>query len=408
MWSARTWQEAEAILAGVTGELVEPEGTREQIVERASAAARELVGLGASAAIVSIGSHGAVMSDGSETVFCAAPQVTVVNPIGGGDSLLGGLAHALEAGGAWPQAAAFAVATASASCEQLLAGGVDPARVRELAAQVVPRATDNRRRARREDLEMKSKPNIRDVARLAGVSTKTVSRVTNDEGTVAAQTRQRVLAAIAELGYSANPMARSLRTGSDEAIALVVTTIADPFIASVVDAVERAAREQGLFLLVACSGDDPANERTVIAGMLNRSVSGLLIVPQNLGLRPGRPATGSGGAPVVFLDRPPRGMHGDIVMIDNAAIAEAATRHLIGYGHERIAFVGVGSKDYTVSARLSGTATRWSRTGSSTTRASCAPTQSTSAWTTSCSSTCSSARTRRPRCWAPTPSPRSG
>ncbi len=201
---------------------------------------------------------------------------------------------------------------------------------------------------------MKSKPNIRDVARIAGVSTKTVSRVTNDEGTVAAQTRQRVLAAIAELGYSANPMARSLRTGSDEAIALVVTTIADPFFASVVDAVERAAREQGLFLLVACSGDDPANERTVIAGMLNRSVSGLLIVPQNLDYGQADLPLGPGGAPVVFLDRPPRGMHGDTVMIDNAAVAEAATRHLIGYGHERIAFVGVGSEDYTVSARLSG------------------------------------------------------
>jgi DNA-binding LacI/PurR family transcriptional regulator len=67
------------------------------------------------------------------------------------------------------------------------------------------------------------KPNIRDLARAAGVSTKTVSRVTNGEANVAAGTARRVQQAIEELGYAANPLARSRRTGRDEAIALVVT-----------------------------------------------------------------------------------------------------------------------------------------------------------------------------------------
>jgi sugar/nucleoside kinase (ribokinase family) len=65
-------------------------------------------------------------------VFLPAPRVGVVNPIGAGDSLVGGLVHALEEGCDWRSAAGFALATASASCEQELAGGVDPARAREL------------------------------------------------------------------------------------------------------------------------------------------------------------------------------------------------------------------------------------------------------------------------------------
>ncbi len=125
--------EAESLLHGPSVEGVEPDG--DDVALRAADAARGLVARGAARAIVSAGSHGAAFSDASRTVFCPAPKVTVVSPIGAGDALVGGLVHALEEGQDWPGAVGYAIAVASASCEQELAGGLDVARVAALAAQ---------------------------------------------------------------------------------------------------------------------------------------------------------------------------------------------------------------------------------------------------------------------------------
>lgn len=128
--------EAEAVLLGRTGEVVEHTGP--DVVERAADCVVGLVERGAKAAIVSAGSHGAAFNVGERVAWCAAPRVHVVNPIGAGDSMVGGLIHALERGDVWPEAVRFAVATASASCEHPVAGGIEPARVDELLAQLAP------------------------------------------------------------------------------------------------------------------------------------------------------------------------------------------------------------------------------------------------------------------------------
>jgi fructose-1-phosphate kinase PfkB-like protein len=75
-------------------------------------------------------------SDATGTAFCPAPEVSVVSPIGAGDAMVGGLVLALEQGRPWPAAVSYAVAVASASCEQELAGGVAVGRATELAAQL--------------------------------------------------------------------------------------------------------------------------------------------------------------------------------------------------------------------------------------------------------------------------------
>jgi 1-phosphofructokinase family hexose kinase len=129
--------EAETLVFGPAVEGVEPEGG--EVVERALEAARGLVARGARHAIVSAGSHGAALSDGTNTLFYPAPEVSLVNPIGAGDSLVGGLVHALEAGQSFRDAVHFGLAVASASCEQRVAGAVDPTRARELAATVQTR-----------------------------------------------------------------------------------------------------------------------------------------------------------------------------------------------------------------------------------------------------------------------------
>lgn len=123
--------EAESLISGRLVEGVEPAGA--DVPERAERAAEDLLDRGARHAIVSAGSRGAAAAGAeSGSMFLPAPQVHVVNPIGAGDSLVGGLVHALEQGRDWRSAAGFALATASASCEQELAGGLDPIRAREL------------------------------------------------------------------------------------------------------------------------------------------------------------------------------------------------------------------------------------------------------------------------------------
>ena len=129
--------EAETLVFGPAIEGVEPEG--DEVVQRAIEAAQSLVARGAGHAIVSAGSHGAAFSDGTEAAFCPAPEVSAVSPIGAGDSLVGGLVHALEEGQRFRDAVAFALAVASASCEQPVAGAVDVSRARKLAASVVSR-----------------------------------------------------------------------------------------------------------------------------------------------------------------------------------------------------------------------------------------------------------------------------
>jgi 1-phosphofructokinase len=126
--------EAETLVFGPGIEGVEPAG--DDVVQRAAEAARGLVARGARHAIVSAGSHGAAFSDGRETAFCPAPEVSVVSPIGAGDSLVGGLVHALEEGQSFGDSVRFALAVASASCEQPVAGAVDVSRARELAARL--------------------------------------------------------------------------------------------------------------------------------------------------------------------------------------------------------------------------------------------------------------------------------
>jgi LacI family transcriptional regulator len=201
---------------------------------------------------------------------------------------------------------------------------------------------------------MNSKPTIRDVARAAGVSTKTVSRVTNGDDYVATETAERVLLAIEELGYRANPLARSLRMGRDEAVAIVVESIGDGFFSFMVDAVEKVARDAGLFLIVASAGRTADEERAVVNGLLSRSIRGLMIVPSHLEYGDEHFPIGVGGVPVVFVDRPPHGLAADSVTIDNEAAARHAAEHLIAHGHRRIACVGTDLDQTPVNLRLAG------------------------------------------------------
>ncbi|WP_345578647.1 LacI family DNA-binding transcriptional regulator [Nonomuraea rosea] len=185
------------------------------------------------------------------------------------------------------------------------------------------------------------RPTMADVAREVGVTAKTVSRVLNDEGPVAVDTRERVMAAVTRLGYQPNLMARNMRVGArDAAIGLVIPEMGNPFFGTVAGGIESAIRTRGLTLIVGSSSETAGLEQSLIATFLARRVSALMVVPSAASdhrhLRSERVA----GLPIVFLDRPAVGMTADSVVSANREGAKTGVAHLIAHGHRRIGFVG--------------------------------------------------------------------
>ncbi|MGI8712882.1 MAG: LacI family DNA-binding transcriptional regulator [Solirubrobacteraceae bacterium] len=192
-----------------------------------------------------------------------------------------------------------------------------------------------------------------DVARIAGVSLKTVSRVINDESGVSDATVAKVLAAAAALRYERNDLAASLRQGDrSNTLGLVIEDVGNPFYSVIAQAVEQGARERHCLLITASAREDPARERELVTALLRRRVDALLIVPAG----PDHRYLEDAGfvSRTVFLDRPPARTRADTVLIDNAPGARRAVEHLIAHGHERIAFVGDDRRLYTARERLAG------------------------------------------------------
>jgi len=185
------------------------------------------------------------------------------------------------------------------------------------------------------------RPTLKDVARQAGVSIKTVSRALNDEPRISTDTRTKVLAVVQELGFRPNVLARHVRAGGrDSAVGLVIPDLANPFFGSVAAGVESVIRPHGLTLFVGSSDEDPSRERAAIMTFLDRQPVALLVVPTATGdheyLRPERKR----GLPIVFVDRPPVRLTADCVLTDNFDATRHAVSHLIQQGHRRVAFVG--------------------------------------------------------------------
>jgi LacI family transcriptional regulator len=193
-----------------------------------------------------------------------------------------------------------------------------------------------------------------DVARVSGVSLKTVSRVVNDEPGVGPETAARVRKAIASLGYRPNDIARSLRRRQHaRTVGLVIEDLRNPFYSTIARAVEELARERRHMVIVGNSDEDPGAERAIVGTLLDRRVSGLLVVPA------GRDHSYledevTLGVPVVFMDRPPGNLEADSILIDNVGGARAATEHLLAGGHRRIGVIGDSPTIYTIAERVAG------------------------------------------------------
>jgi LacI family transcriptional regulator len=185
-----------------------------------------------------------------------------------------------------------------------------------------------------------NRPTLRQVAALSGVSVKTASRALNGEPYVSAETATKVRAAAEQLGFRRNAIARDLRAGArSPLVGLIISDLANPFYSRVARGAERRLRAAGLQLISASSDEDPALEQTLVAEMLERRVSAILLVTsaaEHHYLDTER----RHGLPVVFLDRAPDDVVADTIVLDNAGGMRAAVDHLLQRGHRRIGLIG--------------------------------------------------------------------
>jgi LacI family transcriptional regulator, galactose operon repressor len=196
---------------------------------------------------------------------------------------------------------------------------------------------------------------MREVAALAGVSLKTVSRVINAEPGVSPELATRVGAAIQRLDYRHNLWASSLRRtdGKSATIGVILEDIANPFSSTLHRAIENVAVKRGVLVLAGSLEEDEARERELVAAFASRRVDGLVIMPASHDhsyLLNERKA----GTPFVFVDRPPAFFDADTVLTDNLGGARQGIQHLAAHGHQRIAYLGDLQSIMTAALRYQG------------------------------------------------------
>jgi LacI family transcriptional regulator len=179
-------------------------------------------------------------------------------------------------------------------------------------------------------------PTITDVAKRAGVAPITVSRVINNSGYVAAGVRTRVEAAVVELGYVPNRLARSLRSRRTNTLALVLTDITNPFFTTVARGVEDAASDAGFMVMVCNTDERESEESKYLRLLLSHRVDGILLVPAR-GAEASATFVASQQTPLVILDRRAPGVAADVVRCDSVTGAGDLGRLLVSLGHERVA-----------------------------------------------------------------------
>jgi DNA-binding LacI/PurR family transcriptional regulator len=180
---------------------------------------------------------------------------------------------------------------------------------------------------------------IKDVAKAARVSHPTVSRALRNSRLVKPETAARIQKIAREMGYRPSAVARSLVTRRTETIGVVVTNIADPFVAGVVAGIEEVANRRGYSVFLANSNADPEREVKVVQSFHERRVDGIVVTASRVGVLY-LPMLARMKVPIVLIDNQHPGEFVHSVMINNIPASRNATQHLIDLGHRRIAYIG--------------------------------------------------------------------
>ena len=200
-----------------------------------------------------------------------------------------------------------------------------------------------------------SRATMKDVANVAGVSLKTVSRVINHESNVNEQLVQRVEDAVQKLSYRPNLKARSLRRldGRSSTIGVLLEDLSNPFSATIIRAIEEVATRRGVSVLAGSLDESAERERSLATSMSSHQVDGMILAPASQShdyLARDQHA----GTAFVFVDRPPIDLDADHVLSDNRDGTARAIDRLLDLGHRRIGFLGDDAVLWTARERYLG------------------------------------------------------
>lgn len=201
----------------------------------------------------------------------------------------------------------------------------------------------------------RTEPTMRDIASLAGVSIKTVSRVINDQGGAGADVVHRVREAARTLGYRPNLTASSLRRADRRSATLgvLVEDLSNPFDSVLLRAVEERAQRDRVLVLAGSAEDDPTLQREQLDSLAARRVDGMVVMAAS-GPQDDLQRERSHGTPMVLVDRPPTFGHTDSVTTTNRESSREAVLQLASYGHRRIACLGGRQSVWTSQERRTG------------------------------------------------------
>jgi len=182
--------------------------------------------------------------------------------------------------------------------------------------------------------------NMKEIARLAGVSLGTVSHVLNDTVKVGEPLRKRVLDAVEKTGYQPSQLARGLRRDKTDILAMIIPDILNPFFPGVVRGAEDVAFANGYRLVLCNTDNDHAKEVAHLKALQSYLPSGLIVIPSDFSdLAAQADSYRKAGSAVVCIDRMPRHWEGDSVTINNAEGSYNATSYLIDLGHRQLAAI---------------------------------------------------------------------
>ncbi len=194
---------------------------------------------------------------------------------------------------------------------------------------------------------------IKDIARLARVSHSTVSRALHRSPLVNLKTADKIRKIAAEAGYRPSAVARSLVTSRTHTLGVVVTSIADPFVAEVVAGIEEEANAHNYSVFLADSNADPQREVSVVQSFEERRVDGIVITASRVGALYAQMLSEM-RIPIVLLNNQHPGEFAHSVMIANIEASQSAVRYLLQLGHRRIAYIGDRFGHSSDSERFSG------------------------------------------------------
>lgn len=193
---------------------------------------------------------------------------------------------------------------------------------------------------------------IKDVARLAGVSISTVSRVLNSSGPSSEETRSRVLSAADQLSFRPNALAKSMVTRSTGTLGLVIPDLRNPYFPALARGVEDTALKHGFTVMLGNSDNDPNREWQYVRSLVDKQVDGIILTGTASDKAMVR-WIAEHGVPVVSPDLGLSDL-ADTVRVDQVASAIAATKHLLGLGHTRIAHIAAPAWTRTGRERTKG------------------------------------------------------